>query len=274
MVIRLKISCQNYYIKSNFNSKIVLLSDIHYDNKNNLKHLYKVLNKIKKINPNYICIAGDFINRTDVSDISLFFKWLKDLGNITKVIIGIGNHDMVQFKKNYDCRNDDIFLNIKAIDNVYLLDNTLKVFDNINFIGLTLPWKYYYIDGENPSCIHKYIDSNLKVRKDKFNILLCHSPYAVTKCNDIDLFNNSDLILSGHMHAGCLFKCFRKLFKGVGIFSPVPHSRRLFSSDMYGYIKNKNLIISSGITKLSDNTKIKKLNNLFDSEITIINIEK
>ena len=74
MVIRLKISCQNYYIKSNFNSKIVLLTDIHYDNKNNLKHLYKVLNKIKRINPNYICIAGDFINRTDVSDISLFFK--------------------------------------------------------------------------------------------------------------------------------------------------------------------------------------------------------
>ena len=96
MVIRLKISCQNYYIKSNFNSKIVLLTDIHYDNKNNLKHLYKVLNKIKRINPNYICIAGDFINKTDVSDISLFFKWLKDLGNITKVIIGIGNHDMVR----------------------------------------------------------------------------------------------------------------------------------------------------------------------------------
>lgn len=272
MVVKLKINIEEYSFKSNFNSRIVLLTDIHYDSKRNIKHLYKVLDSIYKINPNYICISGDFINRTDLSDADLFFKWLGDLSKICKIIIGIGNHDISQFNVRHDCRREDLFDEIKKISNVYLLDNEMYEDKNINFIGLTFPWEYYYIDGERHDLAKKYIDKTLKARKGKYNILLCHSPYSITMNDDIKLFNECDLILSGHMHAGCVFKTFRKILNGRGIISPVPSSRRFFQRNMYGYIKEKNLIISSGITKLSDNTLIRGLNCLFDSEIVVINI--
>lgn len=273
MVVDLKINIENYNIYSNFNSKIVLISDIHYDSYKNIKHLYKVLDSIKEISPDYICISGDFINRTDLDDFNLFISWLNDLSKICKVIIGIGNHDYTQFKVNHDCRKEELFDEIRSLNNVYLLDNETYETCNINFIGLTFPWKYYFIDKENYKKAKQYIPSNLTLNKNKFNILLCHSPYAIQKCNDIELFNKSDLILSGHMHAGCVPKIFRKVFKGVGIFSPVRSSRRFFCKDMYGYIKDKKLIISSGVTKLSDNTLIRGLNRLFDSEIVVINIK-
>lgn len=272
MVVKLKINIEEYSVKSNFNSKIVLLTDIHYDSKRNIKHLYKLLDSIYKIKPNYICISGDFINRTDLSDADLFFKWLSDLSKICKVIIGIGNHDVVQFNVNHDCRCEELFNEINKISNVHLLDNKMYEDENINFIGLTFPWKYYYVEGENPISTKKYINHELEIKKGKYNILLCHSPYSITMNDDIKLFNECDLILSGHMHAGCVFKIFRKVLKGRGIFSPVPHSKRFFQKNMYGYIKEKNLIISSGVTKLSDNTLIRGLNCLFDSEIVVINI--
>ena len=108
----------------------------------------------------------------------------------------------------------------------------------------------------------------------KFNILLCHTPYPITQLSDVKLFNECNLILSGHMHGGVVPNLFRGLFKSRGIFSPVKSSRRFFCKDMYGYIKEKNLIISSGIIKLSDNVRFKFLNRVFDSEVVIINLRK
>ena len=57
-----------YNISGNIDKTIVLISDIHYTNKKDIKHLYKVLNKIKRIRPNYICIPGDLIDKTYIKD--------------------------------------------------------------------------------------------------------------------------------------------------------------------------------------------------------------
>ena len=43
-----------YNLIGNINTSIVLISDIHYYNKNIIKHLNKILENIKKIKPNYI----------------------------------------------------------------------------------------------------------------------------------------------------------------------------------------------------------------------------
>ena len=57
-----KIIKKNYDIESKINKKIVLLSDIHYYNKKDIKKLNKILKKIQSINPDYICISGDLID--------------------------------------------------------------------------------------------------------------------------------------------------------------------------------------------------------------------
>lgn len=270
----MKINNKIYDIKASFNKKIVLISDIHYDNKKNLKHLYKVIRHIKKIKPDYICIAGDFINRTDIKTSDLFISWLSSLALVSEVIISVGNHDISQFGKKNDCTNKDLFSKIRKINNVHFLDNEIYKTPDIDFIGLTFPFDYYYTYGENVKYVHECVDDKFVLDSKKYNILLCHTPYPITQLSDVKLFNECNLILSGHMHGGVVPNLFRVLFKSRGIFSPVKSSRRFFCKDMYGYIKEKNLIISSGITKLSDNVRIKFLNRVFDSEVVIINLRK
>ena len=52
----MKISKTYYKLDSSNNKRIILLSDIHYFNKKILPNLYEILDCIKKLNPDYICM--------------------------------------------------------------------------------------------------------------------------------------------------------------------------------------------------------------------------
>ena len=45
-----------YNLNTNLNKKIVLISDIHYSDKKDIKRLNVVLEKLRKIKIDYICI--------------------------------------------------------------------------------------------------------------------------------------------------------------------------------------------------------------------------
>ena len=258
--MKIKITNKIYNIKSNLNKKICLISDLHYSDRRDIERLYKVLDNIKNIKPNYICITGDMIDKSKIYDEEIFINWLKKLSRICKVIISIGNHEFYIDKQHKIFElNKSFFKKISNIKNVYLLDNKSLIIDGIRFIGLTLPIEFYYDQ-------YKSIDTLLdkfKLDKKYYNILLCHSPINVLNQD----FNNKniDLVLCGHMHGGVVPRFLRFIFKNRGIINP---SKKLFPKYAYGLFKkdNTNIITTSGIKVLPSN----KLTKLFNPEIAII----
>ncbi len=257
----MRIINKKYNIKGNIDANIVLISDIHYINKNDIKHLNKVLDNIKKINPNYICIPGDIINNTYINDEDILVNWFKDLSKISPVIISIGNHELcISKKKRLFGFNKDLYNKISSIKNIYVLDNDNIVIDNINFIGLSFPAEYYYKYKEEVFD-SKYL-KNIKINKKYYNILLCHSPINIIN-HKIDV----DLILCGHTHGGIVPHIFSGIIKHGGFISPC---KSFFPKNVYGHIHN--IIITSGISVLPKNLGI--LTNLIRSEVVNIKIER
>ena len=261
-----KIYNKTYNINSKLNKNIVLISDLHYSNKEDLDRLNLVLKSIKKLNPNFICIPGDIINESKILDEDLFIEWLKKLSNISKVIISIGNHEFYINKgKKIFGLNKEFFNKISSIDNVSLLNNENIIIDNINFIGITIPMDYYF-DEKNKLEGFKSLIDKLNINKKLYNILLCHSPINICYKDNLK-DSNIDLVLCGHMHGGVVFNFLRPIFKNRGIISP---HKKLFPKNVYGHIKieNTDVIITSGVKVLP----YKNLTKLFKPEVVNINL--
>ena len=198
----MKIFNTTYNIESNLNKKIVLISDLHYYNKKNIIILNKVFDKIKIINPNYVCITGDIIDRSTVFDLDILINWLVKLSSAYKTFVVLGNHEYYVNKKEKIFNLDNSFIEkMSNINNLYFLNNKNIVIDNINFIGLNFGKEYYTNNLLN-------VNLNNYVKKEYYNILLCHSPI------DIDKIINNDisLILCGHMHGGLTPRFIQKLW--------------------------------------------------------------
>lgn len=264
-----KIVTKKYNLNKNINKKIVLISDIHYYSKKDIIRLNKVLDTIRKINPDYICITGDITDKQTVEDFDLLLNWLNKVSNISKTIISLGNHEFyVNKKKNIYKLNNEYLNKIKYINNIFLLDNDNIIIDGINFIGLTLPISHYTDKKESKDDFMNYI-KYIKINKKYYNVLLCHSPINISKeevLNKIDV----DLVLCGHMHGGIVPRIFRFIFRNYGLISP---HRKLFPKNAYGKISvnEKTVIITSGIKVLSE-THLPKFTNLFASEVVEINL--
>lgn len=260
----------NYNLNGTVDTNIVHISDIHYYNKKCIKRLNKILEKIKKIKPNYICITGDITDESRVYNEEIFLDWLTKLASISKVIICLGNHEYyLNCEKNIFGLNYELMDKIKKIKNIYLLNNENKKIDKINFIGLNLTFEHYMSNNECNESFKKYI-KYVKTDKNCYNVLLCHTP-----SNIIDNINelNCELVLSGHMHGGIMPHIFRKIFKNRGLISP---QKKLFPKNIYGHIKinNKNLIITSGVVVFSHFNNFRFLNTFFAPEIVNIKVKK
>lgn len=265
----MKIVNKKYNLDNKLNKKIVLISDIHYHSKKDIKRLNNVLDNIKKINPDYICISGDVLDKARVIDFSLLIEWLTKLSNVAKVIMTLGNHEFfVNKRKNIYKLSIKHINKIKKIENLYLLNNQNEIIDDINFIGLVLPIEHYMLNNENEEDFKSYI-KYIKTNNKYYNVLLCHSPVNISKkeiLNKIDV----DLVLCGHMHGGMVPRFLRFLFGTKGLISP---RKKLFPKNAYGKVKvgNINVIITSGIKVLSE-SHIPFATNMFSSEIVEINL--
>ena len=269
------IKITNYEIKNTIDKKIVLISDIHYYSRRDLKKLESIYNKIKTLSPNYICVAGDFIDEAKVLEEDLFVFFLKKLSKIGKVIISLGNHDItIRGKEKKYFYNDELFNKIKRIRNVCLLDNETKAVDDICFIGINLGFSHYYENNENFLDFINVFKNIKKVNHNKYNVLMCHSPLSVTRNEVIKNLKDIDLVLCGHTHGGMTPTIFQKYLKNRVFVSP--DKKRFFLNDAYGHIlkDNINIIVSSGVTKLSHASKIDNLDFLFKPEIVLIELKK
>ena len=209
-------------------------------------------------------ITGDLIDSPMITKdrirIKKFVNFLSCMGEVSKVIISIGNHDV------YDEDDLKFFNKINEIKNIYVLNNSKYVDEFIYVYGITLPSEYYYnISGkEDYNILLKSLKKNNRLisnlPSDLVHICLCHSPMCLKKKDIQDKLNEFDLVLSGHMHNGMIPPLIDFFGGHWGLIDP---PKKLFPKICRGRIKLKNydVIITSGVTKLSIQSA-KMLSNL------------
>lgn len=269
----MRISKEIYHIKGP-NKKIVLISDIHFYPKYNLKRLDMVYEAIKKIKPNYICIAGDLIDRAHVSktkEINYFNEWIFKLGTICEVLITLGNHDYTlehEHDKVY-ANQDGYKMILNSIPNVHVLDGTIYCDKDICFYGYNPTFNYYCTkESDKPLMINDF-KKKMPILKSKYNVLLIHTPLYLRDIYDDLSLGKFNLILSGHTHGGLV----PHFIKGnSGIIDPC---RGLFPKYVRGHYKYKttDFVISSGVVKFSHSSGIlEKVNGIYPISITIVEL--
>ena len=264
------------YNNKNVNIKIAHISDIHFAHKYNNKRLEMIEDKIKQIKPNYICITGDTIDLYDVVEDTNYpdlKRFLTNLSEIGKVIISIGNHEYIKMLSNGFGKTDNVeWLKKLKTEKIIVLDNEIYEENNISFIGYNPDYEYYYNYKEKePDKYNKELEKIIENAKNKYKILLLHTPTLLLRKDNYKNIKNIDkvsLTLCGHTHGGMLPSFIPGHF---GIISP---TRELFPRNIRGIIrKNKNtIIISSGIMKLSRKSKITFLNDIYGSNVIEIDI--
>lgn len=245
---------------------IVQISDLHYSNKVSKKLLNKLIDKIKELKPDYIVVTGDTIDSVESiltnDQINIIIDFFKELGNISKTIISLGNHDFYKFKNKKVVFNypEEFWNQVNNVPNVYLLNNEIYNDNVVEFFGYTLPKDFYFSKTKEENNA-KVIVKDLDDKKDFLNscsvpkIGLMHSPACLTYSDIFEKLKNFDIILSGHMHNGGVFPVLDEIWKSnTGLISA---SKKIFNHNCRGrIIKNNNgkitnFIISGGIIMFS-----------------------
>ena len=282
-----------YYInkpKITNTNTIIVISDFHYNKKIKDKKLSIIINYIKSIKPNYILFAGDIIDSNNIlEDQSLkkkLISFLIELSKISKLIIGIGNHELYYFKnkKKEFFFNKQFFDYLNKLENIYVLNNTDYIDDNIYVYGLTLRYNYY-INNNKIEDIDELINSINQLpnpNNNKLKLLLVHSPIHLinkrryNKSNDklkyiYDKLSNYDYFITGHMHNGCVVPGLNELWKSdKGIISP---RKEFFSNNTRNTLNNidDKLLVNGPLTTFHGNKLIfNKLNFLFPINVSVL----
>jgi len=274
---------ETFYTKKDIEDlKIAIFSDLHYYPKYPKRILNKIIKQIKDSKVDYVAILGDILDSSDCTELDNLKDFLVSIANITTTIVIIGNHDdKAGYRHHWHNENNEELIHIlKSIDNLHYLENSNFKINNINFYGIRIPFSNYS-QNEPYDDFSEYINTlKPNLNKDNYNITLIHTPiniYKFLKRNKDHNLNNTDLILSGHMHNGCLPFWFSNLINKIfhtnrSIISP---GGSLFPKYSQGRIYERDGYIYQGVSKLSKSTrKMHVFENLYPVNITIINIKK
>lgn len=200
-------------------SNIVCLSDLHYTKSLSPKTLNAIIDKIRNLNPEYICFLGDTTDDKSYDDV---ISWFNELAKIAPVYFSFGNHDIERYKIKEQLYRVNTALPKKVVNELENIDN-LKILRNneINTVenGLTFCGTNFYDDSNYEAAI-KYLNHNLpNFDNNTFNILLSHNPIIMNP----EIFNELteewkcyvDCILSGHTHNGLFTPLLDKCLPGT-----------------------------------------------------------
>lgn len=223
--------------------KFIFISDLH--DKQFGKDNEKLIEAIEECKPDFIVIGGDMMVTKGLVDLKPSLLFCEKTSKKYKVYYANGNHELRMKNEKYGDLYSVLNKAVKEMG-IYRLEDSCEKIEEICIYGLDIDKKYYK-KLDNAEFDNTYIEEKLGcVSKDKFNILLAHSP----------LFLNAyakwgaDLVLSGHFHGGTV-----RVWKDIGLMTPQIH----FFSDMVHGLKKKdatNLIISSGLGTHSINIRL------------------
>lgn len=205
--------------------KICSLADIHNNSWANFELWDNLIDEVDKESPDYIFISGDFVYNSDDFYVSkndrMLRYFLRSLSEIAETFICLGNHEL---KSGRRFNKDDAIQYLKILDkimDVYILDRRVGTeyvdIDEFRIGGFCPRSETYYKSCEsewNKYFIEDYLDSLIEFTKDKFNILLTHSPDTISQKEVLialrDKLKEVDLILCGHKHDGYIPKIIQR----------------------------------------------------------------
>lgn len=229
-------------IKNGASCRIVQISDLH--KKTFGENNTELSEQVKSLHPDFIALTGDMTSRS-VKNIDILRPLLAALRDTAPVYYSLGNHETDMGTVNpplhaelMECINE----------NCILLDNQSRYIQNenmkIKLSGLTIYQDCYKKDGHYRNLRKINADdvrTLLKTEPEEecINILLAHNPVFFESYAEY----GSDIILSGHVHGGCV----RLPFIG-GVLSP---ERKFFPKYSAGVYKKENssMIVSCGLGK-------------------------
>ncbi|MDD3711016.1 MAG: metallophosphoesterase [Patescibacteria group bacterium] len=210
--------------------KVAVFSDMHLGVYNNDSIIKKIVQKIKKINPDVVIIPGDFIYFIDKNKLVEQFSDLKNIS--VPVLAVLGNHDYGKPEKNISQDLNSVLESLGII----MIDNQVKKIningDLIEFIGTEDIWV------GNPD--YEVLRKDGSEDQVDFTFFITHNPDTLYEVKDlaIDDYKKIDLMIAGHTHAGQIRLPI--LYKHI-----IP-TKYNFDKGFYN-ISNLNLFITPGI---------------------------
>ncbi len=157
--------------------RFVQITDVHIGSRSRA-FLEKIVGIINDLEPDFVCITGDFIDEAGIEESEL--ESLKTIQG--PVYFCIGNHE-----KYEDL--DDILTRLRNLG-VHVLRNGSRSFrEDLQVIGID--------DMDDALQVGRQLQ-HIEVRKDRFVLLLYHRPRGLEAAAKAGI----DLMLSGHTHNG------------------------------------------------------------------------
>jgi len=225
--------------KINKDQVFCIIGDIHNTNISKLSVWNKIIDEVRKSNPNFIIIPGDLIYDADdlLNSRDKLTHLIKELSLIAPVYITYGNHDLKKGKKLRFNDTNNYFLDLEKDNNgINLINNKISQVgkENIYLLGISPSYDSYYSEYKN-KWANNFITEllNLDVRNIDSGstfILVIHSPevlkevkrYLTEKLASDDISQNTreelnrvkeilelvDVFVCAHMHNGLIPKIF------------------------------------------------------------------
>ena len=237
-----------------------------------------------------IFFVGDLLN--DVNDLEddnfkrVFINALKKFSENKKVFITFGNHDKLTRKNRNDrmrgsadawTKGEEKLLidALTELENVIIIKNKeIQRLGKIKIGAFSPNADYYLTKKESKQEYETQFYENYDAKKfDKYtyNILLTHEPQSIIKLSKEKgccIQENTDLVISGHMHNGLLPVFVHKIIKNTGLISPQMEFFPTYAQGEYT-IDSTDFIINGAI-----NTRVETpiINNIYGPSATILTI--
>jgi len=156
--------------------RFVQISDVHIGSRST-RFLNQVVKRIEQLQPDFLCITGDFIDQPGITRSQLSALSRLDC----PIYYCTGNHERYE---DFDA----IMERLSSLD-VEVLRNRKTVHNELQILG---------IDDQDDALQVQKVLPTLPVDTEHYSILLYHRPTGLEACAE----HGVDLMLSGHTHGG------------------------------------------------------------------------
>lgn len=269
--------------------RILSLSDFHLTEDKGFEHLKEIKSKTDMTKISHIVMPGDIIN--DVNELkdnkfrNKVLQALSDFADDKHVFLSAGNHDQMTLNNKEWQRGDYSLLQetIEELPKFHLLENGETITANdITYSAFSPDYSYYEdedkerkdleAESDYEEAFMKNYNANL-FDNNTFNILLTHEPQSIIKLSTKKgscIQDNTDLVLSGHMHDGMLPHFFKRFCGNIGIISP---QMQLLPKYAHGTVEvgDTTFVINGPVNARVESALI---NEIYGSNATVVDLVK
>lgn len=173
--------------------RVALLADIHFGISIDIEDMKKVCEKIEKQKPDMVILCGDMVDEnTTYNEMEQLFQVLGNIKSTYGTFFVYGNHDRQNYSRYQTFGERDIVEHLSKNGITLLQDDKVQITEDLVLVGR-----------EDASAGYRTTLADLykEIDKQDFILVLDHQPLEYKINQEL----GTDLLLSGHTHAGQLF---------------------------------------------------------------------